>query len=50
MKLTTDRYLNKAFHVAKSWDMTHRAEEGINKKKSVFWPNFDHFSIVSKVK
>ena len=32
MKLTTDIYLNKDFHLPKSWDVTHRVKECINKK------------------
>ena len=32
MKLTTDIYLNKVFHLTKFWDVTHRVKEGINKK------------------
>ena len=32
MKLTTDIYLNKVFHLPESWDVTHRVKEGINKK------------------
>ena len=32
MKLTTDIYLNKVFHLAKSWSVIHRVQEGVNKK------------------
>ena len=32
MKLTTDIYLNKVFHLAKSWGVTHSMQEGKNKK------------------
>ena len=32
MKLTRDIYLNKAFHLAKSWGVIHRVQEGIKKK------------------
>ena len=53
MKLTADIYLNKVFHLAKSWDVIYKVSEGINKKisqnepkKSVFWRNFDHFLIL----
>ena len=53
MKLTADIYLNKVFHLAKSWDVIYKVSEGINKKisqnepkKSVFWRNFNHFLIL----
>ena len=32
MKLNTNMYLNKVFHFAKSWDVSHRVQEGVNKK------------------
>ena len=32
MKLSANIYLNKVFHLPKSWDVTHRVKEGINKK------------------
>ena len=32
MKLTTDMYLNKVFHLPKSWGATHKAQEFINYK------------------
>ena len=32
MKLTTDIYLNKVFHLAKSCGVSHRVHEGVNKK------------------
>ena len=32
IKLTTYSYLNKVFHLAKSWGVIHRVSEGINKK------------------
>ena len=44
--------LNKEFHVAKFWGVTHRVYVGINKKplkiyrKTVLWPNLDHFLIL----
>ena len=42
IKLTTKKYLNKAFHSAKPWGITHRMYKGVNKnlaksaKKSIF--------------
>ena len=32
MKLTSDIYRNKVFHLAKSWDVPHKVYKGINKK------------------
>ena len=32
MERTTDIYVNKVFHLAKSCGVTHKAKEGINKK------------------
>ena len=32
IKLTTNMCLNKIFHLAKSWGVTHRVYEGVNKK------------------
>ena len=32
MKLTIDIYLNKVFHLAKSWDVSHRVYKDVNKK------------------
>ena len=52
IKLTTNMYLNKAFHLAKPWGITHRMYKGVNKnlaksaKKSIFSPNFDHTLIL----
>ena len=43
MELTKNIYLNKVFHLVKSWGVIHRVKEGINKKthkmrqKTVFW-------------
>ena len=31
MKVTTNVYLKKMFHFAKSWGVTHRVPEGVNK-------------------
>ena len=31
MKLTTDIYLNKLFHLAKSWCLSHREYKDVNK-------------------
>ena len=49
IKLTTNMYLNKVFHLSKYWRVTHRMYEGVNKKPlkisqkiSFFSPNFDH--------
>ena len=32
IKLTTNMYLNKVFHLAKSWGVTHRVCDSVNKK------------------
>ena len=32
IKLTTNMYLNKVFHLAKSWGVTHRVCDRVNKK------------------
>ena len=32
MKLPIDIYLNKTFHLAKSWEVTPRVQEDVNKK------------------
>ena len=32
MKLTRIMYLYETFHFAKNWGVTHRVQEGINKK------------------
>ena len=32
IKLTTTMYLNKVFHLAKSWGVTHRVCDSVNKK------------------
>ena len=32
MKLTRDIYLNKFFHLVKSWGVSHRVYKGINKQ------------------
>ena len=42
IKLTTKKYLNKTFHLAKPWGITHRMYKGVNKNlaksaiKSIF--------------
>ena len=50
MKLITNIYL-KVFHLAKSWSVTHKVQEDINKKahkmnQKDFWRNSDHFLIL----
>ena len=32
INLTTNMYLNKVFHLAKSWGVTHRVCDSVNKK------------------
>ena len=32
MRLTTDMYLNKFFPLAKSWSLSHKMYESVNKK------------------
>ena len=32
IKLTTNMYLNKVFHLAKSWGVTHSVCDSVNKK------------------
>ena len=32
IRLTTNIYLNKVFHLAKSWVVTHRVCDGVNEK------------------
>ena len=32
IKLTANMYLNKVFHLAKSWGVTHSVIEGVNEK------------------
>ena len=51
IKLTKNIYLNKLFHLAKSWGVIHRVQEGLKKKthkmrqkNPVFWSNFYHFT------
>ena len=45
INLTTNMHLNKVFHFAKSWGITHGVQEGGNKKNHFFFfePNFDRF-------
>ena len=50
MKLITNIHL-KVFHLAKSWSVTHKVQEDINKKahkmsQKDFWRNSDHFLIL----
>ena len=51
-KLTTNTFLNKFFHMARSWDVTHKVSDSVNRKplkmsqKILFWPNFIHFLIL----
>ena len=40
MKLTIDIYLNKVFHLAKSWDVSHRVYKDVNKKTLNFLAQF----------
>ena len=35
MKLAADLYLNKVFHLERSWGITHKVQEGINKKTHI---------------
>ena len=51
MKLATDIYLNKVFHLLKSWGITHKVQEDIKKEthkisKKYFWPNVNRFLIL----
>ena len=40
MKLTINIYLNKVFHLAKSWDVSHRVYKDVNKKTLNFLAQF----------
>ena len=47
IKLATDIYFNKVFHLPKSWGITHKVQDGINKiSQKDLGPNFDHFLIL----
>ena len=46
MKLTTNMYLNKVSHLAKSWGVTHRVSEGIYKKPLKMSQKISFFSSI----
>ena len=51
MKLATDIYLNKVFHLSKFWGITQKVQEDIKKEthkmsKKDFWPNVNRFLIL----
>ena len=52
MKPTTDVYLNKVSHLARSWGVTRTVKKGMNKKKlkmsqkTGFLAQFDRFLIL----
>ena len=58
MKLTTDIYiyLNKVFHLVKSWGVFHRVYKDVQGRVQTlkmnlninFWPNLDHYLILQK--
>ena len=54
MKRTADIHLNKVFHFAEFWGVSHSEYKGANKKmikmsQKSFWPNLDHFLILQKL-
>ena len=49
MKLTTDAYLNKVFHLAKSWGVSHRVYESVNKKTLKNEPKNQFFGLIQTI-
>ena len=46
VKLTADIYPNKVFHLPKCWGVTHRVQEGMNKKTYQSEPKNQLFDLV----